>query len=140
MNWAELAVLVSWCILKSSHDFLHTFSRALYPEWGVKTGFTFALQFFMLISDGLGGERYEKSELLLIFMKIACKTADNFDSWIYSKYIYNICFLSSVCKIPDKDQIFWEGHKIWLNISLEFNVYILSKCQIQVEFGNFVAL
>ena len=28
---------------------------ALYHKWGVKTGFTFALQFFMLISDGLGG-------------------------------------------------------------------------------------
>ena len=27
---------------------------ALYHKWGVKTGFTFALQFFMLISDGLG--------------------------------------------------------------------------------------
>ena len=27
----------------------------LYHKWGVKTGFTFALQFFMLISDGLGG-------------------------------------------------------------------------------------
>ena len=25
---------------------------ALYYEWGVKTGFTFAIQFFMLISDG----------------------------------------------------------------------------------------
>ena len=31
----------------------HTFS--MYHKWGVKTGFTFALQFFMLISDGLGG-------------------------------------------------------------------------------------
>jgi hypothetical protein len=28
---------------------------ALYHKWDVKTGFTFALQFFMLISDGLGG-------------------------------------------------------------------------------------
>ena len=28
---------------------------ALYHKWGVKTGFTFALQFFMLIFDGLGG-------------------------------------------------------------------------------------
>ena len=28
---------------------------ALYHKLGVKTGFTFALQFFMLISDGLGG-------------------------------------------------------------------------------------
>ena len=27
---------------------------ALYQKWGVKTGFTFALQFFMIISDGLG--------------------------------------------------------------------------------------
>ena len=28
---------------------------ALYLKWDVKTGFTFALQFFMLISDSLGG-------------------------------------------------------------------------------------
>ena len=27
----------------------------LYHKWGVKTGSTFALQFFLLISDGLGG-------------------------------------------------------------------------------------
>ena len=30
---------------------------ALYHKWGVKTGFTFPLQFFMLISDSLGGVR-----------------------------------------------------------------------------------
>ncbi len=28
---------------------------ALYHKWGVKTGFTFALQFFTLISDGIDG-------------------------------------------------------------------------------------
>jgi hypothetical protein len=28
---------------------------AFYHKWDVKTGFTFSLQFFMLISDGLGG-------------------------------------------------------------------------------------
>ena len=28
---------------------------ALYHKWDVKTGFTFALKFFMLISDSLGG-------------------------------------------------------------------------------------
>ena len=28
---------------------------ALYHKWGVKTGPTFALQFFMFISDGLDG-------------------------------------------------------------------------------------
>ena len=47
----------SWidqCV-KGSHDFLYTFSMALYHKLGVKTGFTFALQFFMLISDDLGG-------------------------------------------------------------------------------------
>ena len=27
----------------------------LYHKWGVKTGLIFALKFFMLISDGLGG-------------------------------------------------------------------------------------
>ena len=52
---AELAVLVSWQILKSSKDFLHTFSMALYHKWDVKNSFAYVLQFFLLISDGLGG-------------------------------------------------------------------------------------
>ena len=56
-NWAGLAVLVSWQILKGSQDFLHTFSMALYHKWDVKNGFAFVLQFFSLISDGLGGVR-----------------------------------------------------------------------------------
>ena len=58
---ARLAVLLGWfkdlgwLVLKGSHDFLHTFSMALHYKWGVKTDFIFALQFFMLISDGRGG-------------------------------------------------------------------------------------
>ena len=43
----------------------------LYQKWGVKTGFTFALQFSMLISDGLGG--VENDELI---------NCDSF-CWIY---------------------------------------------------------
>ena len=31
---------------------------ALYHKWGVKTGFTCALQFFIFISDGLDGVYY----------------------------------------------------------------------------------
>ena len=50
-----LAALVSWQILKGSQDFVHTFSMALYHKWDVKNGFTFMLQFFSLISDGLDG-------------------------------------------------------------------------------------
>ena len=49
---AELAVLVSWQILKDSQDFLHTFSMALYHKWDVKNGFAYVLT---LISCGLGG-------------------------------------------------------------------------------------
>jgi hypothetical protein len=30
---------------------------ALYYKWDVKNGFSFVLQFFILISDGLGGVR-----------------------------------------------------------------------------------
>ena len=52
---AGLAMLLSWQIIKASHDFLHVFSMALQHKWDVKTGFSFALQFFILISDGLGG-------------------------------------------------------------------------------------
>ena len=32
---------------------------SLHDKWCVKTGFTFALQFFMLISDNLGGVSHE---------------------------------------------------------------------------------
>ena len=45
---AELAVLVSWCALKGSQDFLHTFGIGLCHKWDV-------LIFFSLISDSLGG-------------------------------------------------------------------------------------
>ena len=51
----ELAVLVSWQILKGSQDFLYPFSMALYHKWDVKNGFNYVLQFFSLISDGVGG-------------------------------------------------------------------------------------
>ena len=57
-NWAELAVLVSWQLLKGSQDFLHTFSMALYHKWDVKNGFAYVLTFFSLISDGLGSVKY----------------------------------------------------------------------------------
>ena len=33
---------------------------AFYQKWDVKTGFTIALQFFLLISDGLGGVKVKK--------------------------------------------------------------------------------
>jgi hypothetical protein len=35
---------------------------ALYHKWGVKTGFAFALQFFMFFSDSLGGVTNVKKE------------------------------------------------------------------------------
>ena len=38
-----------------SHNFLHTFTMALYHKWDVKNGFAYVLQFFSLISNGLGG-------------------------------------------------------------------------------------
>jgi hypothetical protein len=44
--------------LLGSQDFLHIFIMVLYYKWDVKTGFTFALQVFMLISDSLGGVMY----------------------------------------------------------------------------------
>ena len=40
---------------------------ALYHKWGAETGFTFALQFFILISEGLGGVyTFQIHELLLL--------------------------------------------------------------------------
>ena len=47
---------------------------ALYHKWNVKTDFTFALQFFMLISDGLGGVSTD----LLYFFPIWTKTLEVF--------------------------------------------------------------
>ena len=54
-NWAGLAVLVSWQILKGSQNFLHYFRMALYHKWEVKNDFAYVLQFFSSISDGPGG-------------------------------------------------------------------------------------
>ena len=34
--------------------FFHTFSMAFYHKWDVKNDFVYVLQFFSLISDGLG--------------------------------------------------------------------------------------
>ena len=34
--------------------FFHPFSMALYHKWDVKNDFAYVLQFFSLISDGLG--------------------------------------------------------------------------------------
>ena len=36
---------------------------ALYHKWGVKTDFTFALQFFRLLSDGLGGVQIDPKKV-----------------------------------------------------------------------------
>ena len=55
---AELAVLVSWYIIKGSHDFFHIFSMALYHKWDIKNGFNYVLTFLSLISDGLGGVKH----------------------------------------------------------------------------------
>ena len=38
---------------------------ALYDKWGVKTGFSLVLQFFMLISDILGGVIHETKVYLV---------------------------------------------------------------------------
>ena len=69
-QFTGLAVLVSWTNLKGSHYFLRTFSVALYHKWVVKTGFTFALQFLMLISDSLGGVRGSLPVTSLTFHKV----------------------------------------------------------------------
>ena len=47
-------MLVSWEIQNGSHDFFHTLSMALCHKWDVKNDFAYVLQFFSLISDGLG--------------------------------------------------------------------------------------
>ena len=47
---------------------------ALYHKWGVKTGLTFALQFFMLITDGLNGVKQD------LITKIMC-SSDGFTNF-----------------------------------------------------------
>ena len=51
-------------------DFLHTFSMASYHKWDVKNGFAFVLQFFSIISDGLGGVHTLAMEKCLFDRKI----------------------------------------------------------------------
>ena len=80
-----------------------------------------------------------------IFPSISCLMNDsvqtnahtNFlreDIWITALFCRKVklCELLTRCF---KVQIFWEGHKIWLNFLLGFDVYyyLLSKWQIQVE-------
>ena len=47
---------------------------ALYHKWGVKTGFTFSHQFFMLLYDSLGGvSMHYKICIFLLFFVEKCK-------------------------------------------------------------------
>ena len=70
----EMAVLVSWQILKGSQAFLHTFSIALYHKLDVKNGFAYGLQFFSLISDSLGGVANDLLPTLYVLqMQLGCK-------------------------------------------------------------------
>ena len=52
-------------------DFLYTFSMALYHKWDVKNGFAYVLQFFSLISEGLGGVDGTYPITLLTLFKLA---------------------------------------------------------------------
>ena len=49
----------------------HTFSMALYHKWDVKNDFAYVLQFFSIISDGLGGVTYIRPLLISWFRAIA---------------------------------------------------------------------
>jgi hypothetical protein len=44
---------------------------ALYNQWGDKNAFTIALQFFMLISDSLGGGVVSDTSIMLIISMIS---------------------------------------------------------------------
>ena len=46
------------CSPNGSRSFAHTFSQTLLYKWYVKNRFGFAIQFFLLLSDSLGGEVY----------------------------------------------------------------------------------
>ena len=60
---AGLAVQVSWYIdLKGSQDFFSFF----YLKWDVKNDFAYVLQFFSLISDGLGSVHRDVKVLILM--------------------------------------------------------------------------
>ena len=44
----------NYCHSQSGHNWVNWAEFSSYHKWGVNTGYTFALKFFMLISDGLG--------------------------------------------------------------------------------------
>ena len=75
-NWAGLAVLVTWQILKGSQDFLYTFNLVLYHKWDVNV-----LQFFSLISDSLGGVTWHYC--LYFFCPNIERTLLPFDVWVF---------------------------------------------------------
>ena len=75
--------------------FFHTFNMALYHKWDVKNDFAYVLQFFSLISNGLGSVGDKRSKNLeggLIFCLCATielvvlhvtNLARKLDSFIY---------------------------------------------------------
>ena len=55
----KLRIGLKCCALQNgSRSFVHTFIQTLLYKWNVKNHFGFAVQFFLLISDSLGGVVY----------------------------------------------------------------------------------
>ena len=52
-NWSTQAFRI-YQLTSTANPAIITFSMASYHKWDVKNGFAYVLQFFSLISDGLG--------------------------------------------------------------------------------------
>ena len=98
---------------------------ALYHKWGVKTGFTIALQFFMLISDGLGDvPPYDTWVTILVIYP-------NFKGWILSFW-------------EKKLENFWLSLIFFLNldfrIPVPFSMYISVTSVVEYQLGYKIIL
>ena len=75
-EWTGLAVLFSRQILNDSHIFFHPFIMSLDYKWGVKNGFTFALQFLSSPSlpgyTGTSGASKNRDYRAFFFLFFSC--------------------------------------------------------------------
>ena len=97
----ELAVIVSWQILKGSQNFLLILSMALYDKQDVKNGFAYVLQ---LISDSLGGVTWHYC--LYFFFPNIERTLMPFDiHMVFLLFLLISYYVSPWRHVPSKDRI-----------------------------------
>ena len=97
-----MAESIGWQILKGSQDLLHTFSIALYYKWNVKNDFPYVLQFFSLISVGLGGVKREMVCYFIHIPPVSIQNPSNMelnDTNVTSENMYRVFDIKQASKL-----------------------------------------